>query len=553
MVQDFNRRRFLSVGAGLVLVGGASGLLTACGGTAAPATSGGGTSGEVNGRTSKTPRRGGTLKMGLESDFNSFAPTTGQYDTAGFMYASTVFDPLMALDADGNAQPYLCESLTPNADFTEFTMKMRPGVMFHDGTPLTSAEVVISLSAVQKAGLTAPALSNLGTVIATDPMTVVMKTKTPWPAFPSYLSTQIGYITSPKTIATPAGGLKPIGTGPFVFDEWVPGSHFYANANKDYWQKGLPYVDRVEYNTISDPTSRENSLLAGTIDIMHSSDSINLRDLKAKSEVQYLTDQGNNTGQPSMNMTMVNTAAPVVSDLRIRQALAYGFDNVTYQKVHNFGLFKPAYGLFPGNPDYVESSKGFPRYDQAKAKSLVEEYTKDKGKPVIEYATTNNPRNGETAQFVQQQWQAIGMTITIKQVEQVQLITNALQGAYQLCGWRQFAAPTPDLNYIWWSSLTAAPIGSSALNFARNKDPEVQAALDKGRNSLNKADRLAAYQKVNERFGADLPYVFANRTVWGCFASKKVENFNGQNLPGGAKAQSFSGGVFYPTSTWLNA
>ena len=548
MVHDFNRRQFLSVSAGLVLVGG---VLTACGGTAAPAS--GGSSGEVTGRTTKTPKRGGTLKMGLESDFNSFAPTTGQYDTAGLIYASTVFDPLMALDTDGNAQPYLCKSLTPNADFTVFTMTLRPGVVFHDNTPLTSAEVVNSLTAVQKAPLTAPALLNLATVTATDAMTVVMTTKKPWPAFPTYLTGQLGYVPSPKTIATPDGGLKPIGTGPFVFDEWVPGSHFYANANKNYWQKGLPHVDRVEYSTISDPTSRENSLLAGTIDIMHSSDSINLRDLKGKSEVQYLTDKDNNTGEPSMNMVMINCMAPVVSDLRIRQALAYGFDNATYQKVHNFGLYEPAYGLFPGNPDYVESSKGFPRYDQAKAKSLVQEYSKDNGKPVIEYATTNNPRNGETAQFVQQQWQDIGMTVKIKQVEQVQLITNAVQGDYQACGWRSFNGPSPDANYIWWSSLTAAPIGSSALNFARNKDPEVQAALDKGRTSLNKADQLAAYQKVNERFGVDLPYLFTSRTVWGCFAAKKVQNFNGQNLPGGAKAQSFAGGVFYPTSTWLSA
>ncbi|WP_170110868.1 ABC transporter substrate-binding protein [Antricoccus suffuscus] len=549
MVHDFNRRQFLSVGAGFLLV---SGVAVACGGTAAPNASSG-TGSEVSGRTTKTPKKGGTLKMGLESDFNSFAPPTGQFDTAGLMYASTVFDPLMALDANGDAQPYLCKSMTPNADFTEFTVKLRDGIMFHDNTPLTSAEVVGALQAVQKAPLTAPALLNLASVTATDAMTVVMKTKTPWPAFPTYLTGQLGYVPSPKTIATPAGGLTPIGTGPFVFDEWVPGSHFYANANKNYWQKGLPYVDRVEYQTISDPTSRENSLLAGTIDIMHSSDSINLRDLKDKSEVQYLTDKGSTTGEPSMNMVMINLMAPVVSDLRIRQAISYGFDNATYQKVHNFGLYEPAYGLFPGNKDYDASAKGFPRYDQGKAKSLVQEYTKEKGKPVIEYATTNNPRNGETAQFVQQQWEAIGITVKIKQVEQVQLITNAVLGDYQTTGWRSFNAANPDANYVWWSPLTAAPIGKSALNFARNMDPEVETALQKGRTSLNKADRLAAYQKVNERFAVDLPYLFTSRTIWGCFAAKKVQNFNGQNLPDGKKALSFAGGLFYPTSTWLNA
>lgn len=547
IVHDFNRRQFLSVSAGILLVGG---LVAACGGTAGPNGSGGN---EVSGRSTQTPKRGGTLRIGLESDFNSFAPPTGQFDPAGLMYAATVFDTLMALDANGKPQPYLAESMTPNAEHTEFTMKLRSGIKFHDGTPLTSAEVVGGLIAVQTSPLTAPSLLNLDSVTATDDMTIVMTTKTPWPAFPTYLCGQLGFVASPKTIATPEGGLAPIGTGPFVFEEWVQGSHFYANANKDYWREGMPYVDRVEYTTISDSTSRENSLLAGTIDIMHSSDSINLRNLQSNADVRYLTDEEDTTGEPSMNMIMINCKAPVVSDIRIRQALAHGFDNETFQKVQNFGLHQPAYGLFPGHPDYEESNNLYPRYDLEKAKSLVAEYEKEHGQPVIEYATTSTPRQAQVAQMLQQQFEAIGITLEINQVEQVQLITKAVQGDYQLAGWRSFNASDPDANYVWWSTYTSAPIGESALNFARNEDPEVQAALDKGRTSLDEADRLAAYQKINERFAVNLPYIFTSRTVWGCYAANKVENFNGQDLPDGQEALSFFGGMFYPASTWLNA
>ena len=556
MRRDYSRRQFLSLGAqtatGLVLVGGVGGLLSACGGTAGP-TATGSTTGQVSGRSGATPRRGGTLRVGLEADFNSFAPTVGQFDTSGLIYASTVFDTLMAVDDQGTAQPYLAESLTPNADRTVWTLKVRPGVLFHDGTPLTSAEVANALTSVQHAGLTGPALLNLDTVTATDAMTVVLRTKEPWPALPYYLSAQVGYVPHPTTLSDPKGGLHPIGTGPFVFDEWVQGSHFYANRNPHYWQKGLPYVDRVEYNTLSNSTSRENALLSGTIDIMHSSDSINLRDLGSKSSVQYLTDAHNNIGEPSMGMTMINCEDPVTGDLRVRQALAYAFDNATFQKVHNFGLYEPAYGLFPGNPDYAASNAAYPRFDLAKAKGLVQAYERDKGKLVVEYATTNDTRNGETAQFVQQQWGAAGITVKIKQVEQVQLITNALQGHFQACSWRQFNAADPDFNYKWWSTTTAAATSASSLNFARNKDPQVQQALEAGRTSLDPAARIKAYQKVNERFSADLPYLFTNRTVWGCYAAKKVQNFNGLTLPGGQPAIPFSGGVFYPTSTWLRA
>ncbi len=557
MAGVYSRRDFLSgtakTAAGVALVGGgAGGLLAACGGTAGGGS--GASTGTVSGRTTAAPKRGGVLKCGLEADFNSFSPTTGQFDTSGLIYASTVFDPLMAIDSAGKAQPYLAQSMTPNGDYTVWTITLRSGVMFHDGSPLTSAEVVNSLEAVQHAALTGPALSNLDTVKATGPLTVVLTTKTPWVALPTYLAFQLGYVPSPKTIATPSGGMHPVGTGPFVFNEWVPGSHFYANRNPNYWRKGLPYVDRVEYNTIPDTTSRENALLAGTIDIMHSSDSINLRDLRGNGTVQYLTDENNNVGEPSMDFAMINTATPPTNDIRVRQALAYAGDAATIQQVYNFGLYKPATGLFqPGSVYYNGADNAaFPQFNLAKAKQLVQEYEAEKGKLTVELATVNTQRDGELVQIVQQMWQKAGITVTLKQVEQVQLITNALEGNYQINTWRQFNVPDPDANYVWWSIPTAAPVGSSALNFARNKDQQIQKALDTGRTSTDPSARIAAYQEINRRFTADLPYLWTNRTVWGCYARKSVENFNGLDLPSGAPAISFSSGIFYPGSTWLN-
>lgn len=206
-----------------------------------------------------------------------------------------------------------------------------------------------------------------------------------------------------------------------------------------------------------------------------------------------------------------------------------------------------------GNPDYAESEKLYPRYDPEKAKSLVKEYEAEHGKASISYSTTNTARQGQVAQLLQQQFEAIGIALEIKQMEQVQLITEALMGNYQLAGWRSFNAPDPDANYVWWSTYTSAPIGESAVNFARHEDPETQAALDKGRTSLDEADRLAAYQEINERFATNLPYIFTSRTVWGLYAAKKVENFNGRDLPDGAEGLSYFGGTFSPASTWLNA
>jgi peptide/nickel transport system substrate-binding protein len=553
MAGTYSRRQFLSTGAraaaGVALVGTAGGLLDACGGTAG---SGASAAGQVSGRTTAVPRRGGTLRAGLEADFNSFSPTTGQFDTSGIIYASTVFDALTTIDASGKVQPYLAQSITPNPDYTVWTLTVRPNVEFHDGTPLTSAEVTNALQAVQSAALTGPGLTDMDTVKATGPMTVVITTKRPWIAFPYYLAGQPGYVPSPKTLSSAAGGMHPIGTGPFIFEEWVPGSHFYANRNPKYWRQGLPYVDRVEYNTIPDSLSRQNSLLAGTIDIMHSSDSTNLHSLGPNNSIQYLTDQNNNLGEPSMDMTMLNTAVPPTNDLRVRQALAYAVPQEQFQQTYNFGLYKPATGLFQAGSVYG-AANNYPQYDLAKAKQLVQQYEAQNGKISLQLGTTNTQRTAQVIQLVQQYWQAAGITTTLKQVEQVQLITNALEGQYQAVTWRQFQAYDPDTNYVWWSIPTAAPVGQSALNFARNKDPQVQSALDTGRTNPDPAARVDAYRTINQRFGDDLPYLFSNKTVWGCYAAKNVQNFNGRNLPSGAPAVFFSFGIFYPESSWLSA
>ena len=95
--------------------------------------------------------------------------------------------------------------------------------------------------------------------------------------------------------------------------------------------------------------------------------------------------------------------------------------------------------------------------------------------------------------------------------------------------------PDPDADFVWWSSLTAAPIGQLALNFARNKDPQIDAALLKGRTSPDEADRKAAYQSIAKRFGTDdVPYIWLNSTIWQIAFKPKVKGITNWTLPDGS-------------------
>ena len=541
MIKPFNRRQFLGRAAttvgGLAVFGSLADFLAAC------ATS------STNSTTSATPRKGGSLVFATEAEINSFDPRQGAWDSTGLQYARTVFDPLFTQAADGSVKPYLAESIDHNPDYTEWTIKLRSGITFHDGSPLDANTVKVNIDGLAKSPLTGPALFNLGATTVVDTLTLSVKTKSPWVPFPYYLTEQLGHVAGLKQLADTSGKAQPIGTGPFMFKEWVPGDHFTAVRNPNYWRKGLPYLDSITYKPIVDPQSRENSLKAGNIDFMHSSDTQNVFDLMKSSAFSQINDLQSTIGEPDESMVMLNTTAPPLDDLRVRQALAYAIDRQkVIDTVYN-SLNPPSDGPFhPGSPYYVKPD--YPSFDKAKAKALVDAYTKEKGPITFKYGTTNSPKNLQTNQLIQSMWKDVGINVEIIQVEQSPYILNAILGNYQAYGWRQFGTPDPDANYVWWSSLTALPNGKQALNFARNRDPQIDAALQAGRTSADPAARAAAYKTIQTRFAADLPYLFITRSSWIVAAKKAIHGFDSPTLPDGSPARPMSAGRVWPSAIW---
>jgi peptide/nickel transport system substrate-binding protein len=191
--EPFDRRTFLARGArtaaGLAVLGGAPGLLAACGG--------GGSSGGA------TPKPGGSVTMAVESEVDGFDPTTNRWDPGGIVYARSVYDPLAAIAADGTVKPYLAQSITPNPDYTLWTIKLRPNIQFHNGTPLDAAAVKANLDAQKASLLIGAAFTRIASVNVVDPLTVTVSMNAPWVPFPVYLAGQYqpGYIAEPSTLA----------------------------------------------------------------------------------------------------------------------------------------------------------------------------------------------------------------------------------------------------------------------------------------------------------------------------------------------------------------
>jgi len=191
-------------------------------------------------------------------------------------------------------------------------------------------------------------------------------------------------------------------------------------------------------------------------------------------------------------------------------------------------------------------SAGYPDFNLDSAKAAVKAYSDAHGgKPLsIELGTVNDPKTLQAMQLLQGQWQKAGMQVTLKQVEQASYIQNALLGKYQAYEWRQYGEPDPDADYIWWTSLTAMPVGQLSLNFARNKNPKIDADLQTGRTSSDQSVRKQAYQDIAREMNKDLVNIWIADISWSTFYKPNIHGVVDWTLPDGSKGVSYtSGGV----------
>jgi peptide/nickel transport system substrate-binding protein len=553
MVSRFDRRTLLAGGAATAAgFAGTAALGVGLDGIAGATTNGPGR----NGVTRARPKKGGSLVFGVDAEERGFDPTQAQFDEVGVMYARTVFDPLTIILTNGDWAPYLAESVVPNASYTAWTITLRPNVVFHDGTPCNGAALLTNLRAQSKSLLNGVVINpTLASITQTGPLAVTITFKSPWVPFPYYLAGgiggQIAYVVAPSMLANPNGTSHPVGTGPFVFKEWIPNDHFTATANPHYWRPGLPHLSQITYKPIPDESARSEALRSGTIDLMVTDTTQIITQYRGNRSYSYIDDSTRVAGEPDMNCVQLNCLAPPFNDANVRLAAAMAINRRQYAQVIDDGVLPVSTGLFvPGSPYY--SATSYPAYNPSRAATLVKQIEKSTGSPIsITLGNTNGPVSVRQQAYLQQAWQSVGFQVKTPIIEQNAFINNALAGDYQALNWRQFGAVDPDLNYIFWSTTTVSS-GSLSINMARNADPTIEKALLAGRSNTESSVREAAYMTVNKRLALDLPYLWLDRAVWAVIGSPTVQNFNNPTTPQGQPAFGMIGGSIWPTQIWIS-
>ncbi|MBJ7453758.1 MAG: ABC transporter substrate-binding protein, partial [Blastococcus sp.] len=303
------------------------------------------------------PVDGGEIVVGLEAETNSWLPGVANFGNPGYNVAYSIYDPLMKRTPEGEPEPYLAESMEPNADLTVWTLTLRPDVVFHDGTPLNAE----ALKTIWDTYLVAPGsnlaanLAEVQSVDVVDDLTVTYTVKAPNAAFPDLLTDPAGWPFSP-TAAAAAGadaGSEPVGTGPFRFVSWQRDSQLVVEKNEDYWQEGLPHLDKITFRPIPDEDTRLSSLQSGDIDALQAlrqSTVSRAREIDGVDNYEFL---GNNSGGSNFN-----TARPPFDDLRVRRAIALALDQEALIEVlGGTGLTPPSTQFFgPEDPFYSEEA-----------------------------------------------------------------------------------------------------------------------------------------------------------------------------------------------------
>jgi peptide/nickel transport system substrate-binding protein len=373
-----------------------------------------------------------------------------------------------------------------------------------------------------------------------------------WVNFPEAWTTQIGVVQATESLeadnATRAQ--NPIGTGPFVFEEWVPDQFLRVSANEDYWQEGLPYLDEIEFRPIPDPTSRGASLRSGDIDVAQLEE---IQELAQFVDDESFTVWKDERAETAESFVMLNTLQPPFDDLRVRQALAHATDKAVINQVINNGERELANGPYrPGSPWYTEVD--YPQFDLAAAQALIDEYEAEEG-PIsftMEVGATGT-LGAQTAQAIQEQWSQLGIEVELGSTEVASLIANVVTGNYTAVVWRQFDSPTPLQETVWWHEEGAPDVGQIGLNFARNRDDELSAALDASRTVETDDEEKAQFDIAQQRLAADVPYIWITHIEPAIVAETGVANVLHATVPDadGARMMSFHNSAHALHQVWL--
>jgi len=445
----------------------------------------------------------GTLVIGKAQEAVGFDPAVVTASSS-FDLIAVLYDSLVTFDDNGKPQPSLAESWTMPDDLT-YIFKLRQGVTFHNGQPLTAADVKFTFDRIKDPATASPWASQfepVASIEATDASTVTFKMNKPYGPFLATLSASLASIL-PKTKTPIDFQTTAVGTGPFMWGTYTKDTETVLNAYPKYWESGLPRLASLDYKILPEDSSRLAAVRTGEIQLTTLIDPISVEAAAKSDGVQTLTQD-----TTDYYLLGLNCAKAPFDNPKVRQALSLAIDRQAIIDAVFFGQGKVSGPIVPTLGDWAQPLDKVPNYtvdtDQAKA-LLAEAGQSNLSFKIVVGSLTADFQN--IALVIQDQLKKIGVTADLDQVEWGTFIERWKAHDFESFVSYNGSGNDPD------RALYPTFHTSGSTNVFSFTDPAVDKLLDEGRATADAEARKATYQKIETAIAEQAPVIFINTRV----------------------------------------
>ncbi|MEI2810926.1 MAG: ABC transporter substrate-binding protein [Nocardioides sp.] len=503
--------------------------------------------------------------VALTNEADSFNPFLG-IEAASFEMWALTYDYLISYSMeDMSVQPSLAESWETSADGLTWTFKIRDGVMWSDGKPLTASDVAFTYNRILDGGPEAATwgsyLTSVDTITAPDPTTLVLALSKPnsvlpllpIPIVPEHVWSAISQKEVKSYANEPSEGQPVVGSGPFRLVEGTAGgSQYRFEANPDYW-KGAPHIDEVVFRVFKSEDTAVQALIKGEVDFVENINAVQVKALQGRDGIEAI-----NGASPGFDEIAFNTGAvdvetgkpigdgnPAVADPAFRHALGFALDlDLINEKVYQGAGIPGDVIIPPSYPSYryeVPADQAF-SFDLQKAGELLDAAGYTQGADGLRtmpdgsalgtlrlYARSESKTSLGVMNFFQEWLGELGIDAEVRSFESSKLTDLILEGNFDAFEWGWYVEPDPD---SMLSYMTCGQLGNWSDSWYCNE--EYDALYDAQHAELDDAARVEQVRQMQAMLFEDSPYLVTSyNTIGEAVRSDRFACLRPQPDPGG--------------------
>lgn len=448
-------------------------------------------------------QQGHTFTFGLDGDVHGLEPAFA-YDTATLPVVCQISEGLLAFDRDGELVPLLAERWE-QPDALTYVYHLRDGVRFHDGTTMTSADVLASIARVRDPEVASPVAwmyDAVDTVEAPDDHTVIISLKNPSALFRYAPAVSAGHVVSQAAIEQFGMDLTrhPVGTGPYRFVQWDAGSQVVLEKHADYWQAGKPFFDRVVFKVVPDGTTRIAGLKTGELDAVA---------IIPADQIPIVTGLANIALQEVVSFSVytiaMRTDQPPFDDPQVRAAVSHALDvpSLITNIIKDGGVQASATTVPPNMSGSAADELVPVPFDLTKAKQLMAESSHPTG-----FATTlvTSPLEEWVAMsvYAQEALKELGIDLAVEQQSWEEVVTIYQSGDYEGMVFFGWSSDFPDGSAMLLPLFHSRNVPPQP-NIAFYHNPKVDELLDASETELDPEARDSLLVEAQRLIAADMP------------------------------------------------